>query len=381
MPQRLFRFSFSGVFLRPVFLIIVLASPLFAGSARAEKEKVPIGVIAPLSGPQASYGEDLRRVTEKLLPLLSARSDRYEFELRLEDGKCGMGSDAVTAAQKLINVDHVHFLIVACSGELMPVAPLAEKSKVVVIGTAATHPDISKLGEYVFRTSPNISDGVTILVSRLKRMGKKKVAILTEESAFTNGILGVMKVQLGDSLGLTQSFPPNSGDLRPLVTKALGSGADALYLNFAAPATYQSVVRLLRAQQSTIPSFAYHQPSEPQNIQSLGADNEGIVYFDVAVSEHPPALYGEVLDAIRVQFPQGTTTEWLARTAFDATMAIKRVVDTVGPDAEKGKDYLLTIDEPGALNRLHFNKDGDVDSPPFGLFVVDHGVAKTVPSE
>lgn len=364
---------FSGRVLAVAVSTICLAAICIAPSARADKEIVRIGVIAPLTGSQAAYGEDLQRVSNLLVPELNKKSEKYTFQVLQEDGKCGIGNDAVTAAQKLTSVDQVRFLVVACSGEVFQIAPLLERGKALMIGTAATHPDISALGKFVFRTSPDISQGVEVIIPRMRESGRKKFAIVTEESAFTAGILKVMQKSLGSEIVSSQTFPPNEADLRPILTKAIGSGADAIYLNAAAPATFQNAVKLLRAQNVKVPLFAYHQPSEVQNQKSLGTLQDGIEFFDVAPSENPPELFVSMMQEYQKTYASGATVEWLARTAFDALQSVVEAIDEVGPDPEKVSEALVRIHRRGALGELRFSSAGDSECSSFKVFRMRDG--------
>ncbi len=73
-----------------------------------KKEKINIGVIAPLSGPAATYGEDVSHGLKYVAKTINEAGgiDGQEINLIFEDGKCN-GKDATTAVQKLINVDGV----------------------------------------------------------------------------------------------------------------------------------------------------------------------------------------------------------------------------------------------------------------------------------
>jgi branched-chain amino acid transport system substrate-binding protein len=71
---------------------------------------VKIGVIAPLSGPAAMYGDDVVRAYTYAVEEFNTSQDKYQMQLIFEDGKCDQ-KDATSAAQKLIDIDKVDFLL------------------------------------------------------------------------------------------------------------------------------------------------------------------------------------------------------------------------------------------------------------------------------
>jgi len=83
------------------------------------KEVVKIGVIAPLSGPGATYGEDAVNVFQQSVDEYNASNPTTKVTLIVEDGKCA-GKDATSAAQKLVNVDKIDILLGGqCSSETL----------------------------------------------------------------------------------------------------------------------------------------------------------------------------------------------------------------------------------------------------------------------
>jgi len=93
-------------------------------------QTVKIWVIAPLSEWAATYGQDAINAYKEVVA--KNNDDKYTFELVVEDGKCS-GKDAVSAAQKLINVDKVQVIVWGvCSSETIPAAAIADQNKVVI---------------------------------------------------------------------------------------------------------------------------------------------------------------------------------------------------------------------------------------------------------
>ena len=121
-----------------------------------ETGTVKVGVLTPISGPAAFYGESIVNGIDCAKQLVNENGgiNGRRIELVVEDSKCD-GATAVTAAQKLINVDGVSGIVgEVCSAAVISMGSIAENSKVVVIASAASNPKVTE-NPYLFRVNPN----------------------------------------------------------------------------------------------------------------------------------------------------------------------------------------------------------------------------------
>ena len=98
---------------------VVVMSVLFVGCMHGpvveeEQEKkeearpVKVGVLVPLSGPAAGYGEEAQMVLDYTASQMNG--EEVVVELFYEDSKCA-GKDAVTAYQKLVDITGVDVVL------------------------------------------------------------------------------------------------------------------------------------------------------------------------------------------------------------------------------------------------------------------------------
>jgi branched-chain amino acid transport system substrate-binding protein len=73
---------------------------------------IKVGVIAPLAGSAAVYGEDAARAYDYIIDKVNAAGgvNGRQIELIYENGACG-GKEATNAVQKLINIDGVEVIL------------------------------------------------------------------------------------------------------------------------------------------------------------------------------------------------------------------------------------------------------------------------------
>ena len=343
------------VFVAILLLVIGPAAPL-----QGQPHTVLIGVIIPLTGETAVWGEDLKRALPLLEAELNSRQTAYQFKFLLEDGKCGHENAAITAARKLVTMDKVSFLVTGCSGEVLQIAPFAETNKIFAIAYCAGHHDIANAGDYVFRTYIDLSRGAELVSDDIVKRHNYPLAILTEENAFTIGIKRALQKHLGDKVGFADDYALGDADLRSLILRARATRPRAYYLNAATPQSFVMLFRQLQQAGITSPKYAYFNPGVKSVQEALGKSLEDTVYFDVPDALDTTEDYQQFLAAFRQVSPDGPVTPFLLATAYNAFRVIYDGVLAVGPDATKVKEFAYRYDAPSATGRLRFDKNGDV---------------------
>ena len=120
---------------------------------------IKIWVIAPLSGPAADYGTDWVNIYTYLINKFNSVHHDIQIQLIIEDSKCD-GKDAVSAVQKLINIDRVPVILWwSCSSETIPAATIAQANKTVLVDSVSSAPAISNIGDYIFKFINDIYAG------------------------------------------------------------------------------------------------------------------------------------------------------------------------------------------------------------------------------
>ena len=130
-------------------MAIYLSCSLSLAQSKAV-EPVTIGWIGSMTGPQQKWAA--YEAAQIALEEINRQGGINGRPLRIiwEDGK-GSGTAAAAAAQKLINVDHVKYILGGhCTPESLAIAPIAERAGVVMRSPQNTlhargqHPSISK---------------------------------------------------------------------------------------------------------------------------------------------------------------------------------------------------------------------------------------------
>ena len=140
----MFRFSMFGA---------ALAAALLAAPARADDNTVTVGMILPMTGPQASTGKQERAGAELYIQQHGDTVAGKKIELEVKDDT-GAADVTKRLAEELIGNDHAKVLMgFGLTPLALAVAPVATEAKVPEIVSAAATAMITEKSPYIVRTS------------------------------------------------------------------------------------------------------------------------------------------------------------------------------------------------------------------------------------
>lgn len=199
-----------------------------------KKEDIKIGLLLPLTGEAASWGQNALAGITLATNKVNAKGGINGQKIKLIAEDDGCSPDSVSAIQKLINVDQVTAILgPICSAAAGPAVPIAQQNGVPTVMVAASAPDLTKTGDFIFRVYPSDAfqgkEGAEFIFNKL---GNKEVAVVYVQNDWGEGIKNVF-IQHFESLGgkvvyeagVTQA----ATDLRTELTKIENSGAEVLY--------------------------------------------------------------------------------------------------------------------------------------------------------
>jgi len=214
---------------------LVLAFSLSGASAFAQNIKV--GVVLPLTGSEAAFGEIERNSFQMALDEINAKGGvkGKKIELLFEDdtGKPDVGR---SAAEKLISQDKVPILTGGYSSAVsIGVTALAQQKQIPFLVTTGSADEITEKNyNYVFRINPPASEYPEAVTSFLQEVVKPKTAvILYENTSFgqssSKSFEGNLN-NLGVKVLLKEAYNANAVDFKPILTKVKSLNPDLIYM-------------------------------------------------------------------------------------------------------------------------------------------------------
>ncbi|MEK7617613.1 MAG: penicillin-binding protein activator [Patescibacteria group bacterium] len=339
-----------------------------------EKGPYKVGVLLPLTGDAAVYGEPLRNVIEIAASEINAEG-KIKLEVIFEDGKCN-GKDATSAIQKLVNVDKVQFVLGGgCSGESLAAIPVAEQAKVVMVSALSTNPKLTGISPYFFRLAPSDSAQGVMDADLANKKGYKTVAALVEQTDYATGVYDVFNTAFTKYDGKTvkEEYPSESGDFRTQLTKLKAANADALLLVSQSATAAGKILKQMQGMNW-----------KPQIIitESLTTDAQFLMdykdmlegaygaEFKISASNEKFKKLSEVYKTKHgKELPYGS----FSAAVYDTVYIFADGVNAVGYNGEKLAQWSRTIKNwPGASGDVTIKPDGDSQNA-YSLSVVKGG--------
>ena len=329
---------------------LILASTVAISEPPA---KIKIGISVPLTGEAATYGTDMKNAFEFANRELAGG----RYELLFEDDKCS-GKDAVTAARKFVDIEKVKYVLgFGCSGALLSAAPIFEKAQVLVIAAGTSAADISKSGDYIFRTCPSDDGAALSLASWLK--GKvRKLAIVSAETSFAQGLHKAFTKEV-EKLNITtvsESFLPDSNDFRSILVKLRASQPDGLVMITQAEPSTIALVNQVNQLGWKVPLYNFYHASSSTFQQAVGNSAGDIVFSDAPTGEESLDPQGLVLfKKFLLEYGQPQSMDFYSASAIASFAALHETIQS----GQEPRQYLYTHTFSGIFKPFSFDANGD----------------------
>lgn len=364
-----------------IVLIIIIAGGWYftkgndAAPTPALSGPVKIGFIGEFSGDAAIYGESGKNGVELALKEINDKGGigGQPVEIIYEDGKCN-GKDAANAAQKLVNVDKVKFIVgPLCSGEVLSAAPIIEAGKVVFMVNGSS-PDITNAGEYIFRTWPSDTESSKMLAEQI--ISKfKKVAIITEQTEYPVALAKFFKEEyesLDGQVVAEEVFTTGVTDFRSSLTKIKASNPEAIFINPQTGANASRIAKQARDLGIKAPFYAAFFTGE--DYVKAGSQSEGTIIVDVPVLDPTNAKAKAFMENYTQTYGKESPYPFHSGALYDQLYILAKAIEASGYDADKVKDYLYDMPgTDGVIGKVSFDDKGDVEGVNLSVRQVKNG--------
>ena len=345
-------------------LTSALCASLLAGcgGATQDSKEIKLGIIAPISGSVATYGQSNLDGIKLAVKEVNAAGGvlKKQVTLDVEDDQ-GKPDDAANAVQKLINEDQVDALIGAVTSSCtLAAGQIAQSQGVPMIAGPSTADNIGDIGEYVSRVCFKDSDqGKAIASFVVNKLQKKNAAVLYDvASDYSKGLAEIFKAKyqaLGGKLAAVETYSTNDTDFSAQITKLKATNPDVIFL----PDYYNTVGLIAQQikQQGINATLIGGDGWESPDLFTIGGTAVEGAYFSTHYSSSAPsAETKKFVDAYKAEY--GKEPDAFAALGYDATKVMLDAMTRAGStDKTAVKDKInSTVDYKGATGNITIKK-------------------------
>lgn len=350
--------------MKRLFLTLALVLPLLAGCTKKTNEIV-IGEYDSLTGSDATFGlssnKGVRLAIDEANAAGGVKGKKISL-ITLDDQ--GKNEEAAAATTRLITQNNVIAIIGGvASGRSKAAAPIAQARGIPFVSPASTNPDVTKIGDYVFRVCfIDPFQGFVMAKFAAENLKLKKVAILRDvKNDYSVGLADVFSAEFkkrgGEIVG-DISYQAGDIDFKAQLTQIRSKNPDGIYIP-----GYYTEVGLIAQQARQLGIKAPLMGGDGWDSDSLSQIGKeainGNYYSNHYTTESTDPAVTEFIKKFKAKYNE--TPDALAALGYDATKILIAAIDRA-PDLS-GKairdEIAKTKDFPGVTGKITLNENRD----------------------
>lgn len=345
--------------------LLLLALLLCGSSLSAQAaEPIKIGFNVPLTGFAAADGNSAKIGAELAVEQANAAGgiNGQPVELVIYDDQAA-AKEAVSIATKLIEKDQVPVAVSGSySGSTRAAAGIFQEAGVPYIAAYAVHPDITRAGDYVFRTS-FVGEVQGRAGAKLigEMLGLKKVSLITLNNDFGTSLANGFKSaaeQFGIDIISEYEYSIKDRQFGPIVAKIKADAPAAIYAS-GYFFTAGPLVSQLRSAGVDVPVIGQEGYDSEKFIEIAGPAAEGVIITTSLDRDSEQAEAQAFIHAFEQK--AGFKVDMVAASGHTAVKVAIEALRKAGPDDRQAlRDAIAATDLDASTGHISFNTLGEV---------------------
>lgn len=296
------------------------------GGGQPSTGAIVIGHFASMTGPQATFGISTDNAIKLAIKEKNAKGGVKGRKVELVTiDDAGKQSEAATAVTRLIN-DHKAVAILGEVASSLSLAggPIAQKAKVPMISPSSTNPDVTDVGDYIFRVCflDDFQGWVDAKFAKENLKATKAAILYDQAQAYSSGLADYFEKafkEMGGTIVTKQAYTGGNLEISSQLQSIKGSGAEVVFL----PGYYSdagTIIRKAREAGITTP-FLGGDGWDSEELPKIAGDAINGNYFSnhYAPEEDRPEVKNFV-ESYKKEY--GSTPDGLAALGYDAALVL-----------------------------------------------------------
>ncbi|MBZ0204474.1 MAG: ABC transporter substrate-binding protein [Ignavibacteria bacterium] len=351
---------------------VAIAAIVFTFSAcnKGSGDEILIGEYGSLTGSEATFGisstNGLKLAVEEINSSGGLLGKKVKLITYDDQGK---PSEAQTVVQRLIKNDNVVAVIgEVASSRSKAAAPKCQENKIPMITPASTNPEVTAIGDYIFRVCFIDPFQATVLTKfAINSLKVKKVAILKDvKNAYSTGLADFFEKEFkaaGGEIVEIQSYSAGDKDFKAQLTAIKSRNPEAIFI----PGYYTDVGLIaIQAREIgiTVPLFGGDGWESEKLTEGKAKDALEGCYFSTHVStENPDPAVQNFIKKYKEKY--NMMPDAMSFLAYDAGMILFDAIKRAGvTEPEKIKNELAkTVNFAGVTGKISINEQRNAVKP------------------
>ena len=352
------------MFKKIIFPIIAGAMSLASYAGIASAENIKIGFNVPLTGFAAADGQSALHGAELAVEQVNANGgvNGSMLELVVYDDQASP-KEAAPLAIKMITQDEVVAGVSGSySGATRAAATIFSENSVPYVSAYAIHPDITRAGDYVFRTSfmgeVQGRAGAKLIGEML---GKKRVTMITLNNDFGISLANGFKDKAGDfgiEIISEYEYSIKDREFGAIVSKIKSENPDAIYAS-GYFFTAGPLVRQLRAAGINQPVIGQEGYDSQKFIEIAGDASEGVMITTSLDRDSSNPVTQSFIEGFSNK--AGYPADMVGASGHTAILVLADALSRAGStDKASLRDAIASTNLEASTGQISFNALGEV---------------------
>ncbi|MCI2106548.1 MAG: ABC transporter substrate-binding protein [Intestinimonas sp.] len=340
------------------------SSEAAASAGGTSKGTIKFGLIAPLTGVHAEYGQGFQTATKIAADEINAAGgvNGYQIEIEVQDSAADPKTSADIATQFCEDDDIKAIIGDFTSSCCMADAPIVDQYQCVLLSPTASNPDYAPMSDYCFSVMYNQANMAPWVGKSVigKYMGVKSVAVMylnTDWGISTNQYLLQGLSEAGIQVLADEAYEEKETDFSSIIAKLKASNAEAVCI--LDQGNVPTIINQIKTS-GWGPKLVTQGPGASQQMLDLcGKNAEGLVITDSSYITEDNPKTKDFYDKFYAMNQCAPTDHSLC--AYNCVEMLASAIESIGDGditREAIKDALKTTTYDGMAGTVKFDENG-----------------------